>query len=269
MGAMASLRMALKRSREEEQKKINALIAAKEEPTKPKKKKQKKLKKPKKPAKSTKVTKATKATKATKPKATKPKATKPKGVKVKADKTKKKSLDDKIRAAVLKIVAKVDLEKITMKAIRPLIEKEVGVCLKEKRKMVKREVLAALQSATTGGGTKEAGQSTYIFSAELSKFLNGEELKRTQIVKRLWQHIRENNLQNPDKKTEILNDEVFEEIFKCKKMGMFQMNKLLSQHIKRRDECVGGAAQSASKSKKKAAKKPKKNPTATAPSKSQ
>lgn len=33
-----------------------------------------------------------------------------------------------------------------------------------------------------------------------------------QIVKRLWQHIRENNLQNPDKKTEILNDEVFEEM---------------------------------------------------------
>ena len=37
-------------------------------------------------------------------------------------------------------------------------------------------------------------------------------LSSIQIVKRLWIHIRENNLQNPDKKTEILNDEVFEEM---------------------------------------------------------
>lgn len=185
------------------------------------------------------------------------KATKGKVAKVKTEKAttsskpKKLSLDDKIRAAVLKIVSKVDLEKMTMKAIRPLIEKEVGVSLKEKRKTVKREVLAALQSATLGEGTQEAGQSVYTFSAELSDFLNGEELKRTQIVKRLWQHIRDNNLQNPDKKTEIINDEVFEGIFKCKKMGMFHMNKLLSQHIKSRDECVDGAAKSASKSKSK------------------
>lgn len=35
----------------------------------------------------------------------------------------------------------------------------------------------------------------------------------------------------PKKKTEIVNDAVFKGIFKCERMSMFEMNKLLSQHI--------------------------------------
>lgn len=48
----------------------------------------------------------------------------------------------------------------------------------------------------------------------------------------LWEHIKLNNLQNPDDKREILNDEVLKGLFKCDRMGMFEMQKLLSPHFK-------------------------------------
>ncbi|EGA60928.1 Tri1p [Saccharomyces cerevisiae FostersO] len=76
-----------------------------------------------------------------------------------------------------------------------------------------------------------------LLSAPLQKFLGSEELPRTQVVKMIWQYIKEHDLQNPKDRREILCDEKMEPIF-GKKMTMFSMNKLLTKHLFNPDEIV-------------------------------
>ncbi|KAK8964309.1 hypothetical protein KSP40_PGU005066 [Platanthera guangdongensis] len=77
-----------------------------------------------------------------------------------------------------------------------------------------------------GGFTKLCG-----LSPQLQEFVSVPELARTEVVKRLWAHIRENNLQDPTDKRKIICDERLLNLFKVKKIDMFQMNKALSKHI--------------------------------------
>lgn len=76
-----------------------------------------------------------------------------------------------------------------------------------------------------------------LLSAPLQKFLGSKELPRTQVVKMIWQYIKEHDLQNPKDRREILCDEKMEPIF-GKKMTMFSMNKLLTKHLFNPDEIV-------------------------------
>lgn len=76
-----------------------------------------------------------------------------------------------------------------------------------------------------------------LLSTPLQEFLGSEELPRTQVVKMIWQYIKEHNLQNPNDRREILCDEKMEPIF-GKKMTMFSMNKLLTKHLFNPDEIV-------------------------------
>ena len=49
----------------------------------------------------------------------------------------------------------------------------------------------------------------------------------------IWDHIRKNNLQNPQNKREILADDKLKKIFGGKdRVSMFEMNKHLSNHLK-------------------------------------
>ena len=77
----------------------------------------------------------------------------------------------------------------------------------------------------------------WIFSDDLKDFLGGEEtIARTQIVKKLWEYIREHNLQDPRQKKLICCDATLEKLFKRKTVDCFGMNKLLSNHIRKVEE---------------------------------
>ncbi|KAF2316620.1 hypothetical protein GH714_041961 [Hevea brasiliensis] len=68
-------------------------------------------------------------------------------------------------------------------------------------------------------------------SPQLQKFLGVSELARTEVVKKLWAYIRENNLQDPKNKRNIKCDEALHDLFRVNSINMFQMNKALSKHI--------------------------------------
>ena len=51
-------------------------------------------------------------------------------------------------------------------------------------------------------------------------------MSRPQVVKQLWVYIREHTLQDPAKKSDIINDDLFKEIFGVERMTMFSMNKV-------------------------------------------
>jgi upstream activation factor subunit UAF30 len=56
-------------------------------------------------------------------------------------------------------------------------------------------------------------------------------MSRSEIVKRMWEYVRENDLQNPQNKREILLDDSMKEVFKCDTFTMFTMNKYIGAHI--------------------------------------
>jgi len=57
------------------------------------------------------------------------------------------------------------------------------------------------------------------------------QLSRPQVVKKLWEHIKANDLQDPKDKRQIICDEKMTAVFKQAKVDMFQMNKHIGNHL--------------------------------------
>ncbi|SCU83883.1 LAMI_0C05160g1_1 [Lachancea mirantina] len=72
-------------------------------------------------------------------------------------------------------------------------------------------------------------------SPELQQFLGEKQLARTQVVKKVWDHIKEHDLQNPEDRREIICDDAMSQIF-GPKVSMFAMNKVLSKHLIKVDD---------------------------------
>ena len=68
-------------------------------------------------------------------------------------------------------------------------------------------------------------------SPELAAICGPDPLPRSQVVSKVWDHIRKNNLQNPANKREILADDKLKKIFGKDRCSMFEMNKHLSRHL--------------------------------------
>jgi chromatin remodeling complex protein RSC6 len=69
-------------------------------------------------------------------------------------------------------------------------------------------------------------------SNELAAITGSDPLPRSQIVSKLWDHIKKNNLQDPNNKREIVADDKLKAIFGGKdRVSMFEMNKHISNHV--------------------------------------
>ena len=69
-------------------------------------------------------------------------------------------------------------------------------------------------------------------SAELAAVVGSSPLPRTEVVSKVWEYIKANNLQNPENKREILADDKLRAVFGGKdKVSMFEMNKHFAQHL--------------------------------------
>ncbi len=103
-----------------------------------------------------------------------------------------------------------------------------------------------VKKASTGGGAKGGFAKEHALryvlslqfdslayalcsSAPLAALLETDRLSRPQCVKKLWEYIKANNLQNPADGREILGDEKFKAVFAVDKLNMMKMNKLLGQ----------------------------------------
>ncbi len=96
-------------------------------------------------------------------------------------------------------------------------------------------------TTTTPKKRKNSGQGLtkpVVLSAALAEFLGAEELPRTQVVKKLHDYFKEHNLQNPKDRRKILFDEKLQKVFKSKSTDYFKLNRLISQHVKPKDEIV-------------------------------
>ena len=70
-------------------------------------------------------------------------------------------------------------------------------------------------------------------SGELAAVVGSEPISRGEVVSKMWDYIKKNNLQNPANKREILADAKLKPVFDGKDaVSMFEMNKHLAKHLK-------------------------------------
>ena len=70
-------------------------------------------------------------------------------------------------------------------------------------------------------------------SPELAAVVGDKPLARTEVVKKLWQYIKKNNLQDAKNRRAINGDEKLKAVFGGKaQVSMFDMTKLVSKHLK-------------------------------------
>jgi chromatin remodeling complex protein RSC6 len=68
-------------------------------------------------------------------------------------------------------------------------------------------------------------------SKELAAITGSAPLPRSQVVSKIWDHIKKNNLQDPKNKREIVADDKLRAIFGKDRVSMFEMNKHISRHV--------------------------------------
>jgi chromatin remodeling complex protein RSC6 len=89
------------------------------------------------------------------------------------------------------------------------------------------------QPKAGGGGKANALQQALQPSEELAAVVGGPApLPRGEVVSKVWDYIKANNLQNPENRREILADDKLRKVFGKDKVTMFEMNKHLAQHLK-------------------------------------
>jgi chromatin remodeling complex protein RSC6 len=69
-------------------------------------------------------------------------------------------------------------------------------------------------------------------SPQLAAVIGTEPMPRTEVTKRLWAYIKENNLQNPANKRNILCDEKLKAVMGKPEVTMFEMTGLVGKHLK-------------------------------------
>ncbi|MFA6376040.1 MAG: SWIB/MDM2 domain-containing protein [Candidatus Paceibacterota bacterium] len=80
--------------------------------------------------------------------------------------------------------------------------------------------------------TNSAFMKPMTVSSELALIVGKGPMPRSEVVKKLWEYIKKNNLQDPKNKRNINADANLQAVFGGKKMvNMFEMTKLVSAHL--------------------------------------
>lgn len=88
-----------------------------------------------------------------------------------------------------------------------------------------------MAKGTSGGGARGGLSRPVTPSPELAAITGSDPLPRSQVVSKIWDHIRRNKLQDPNNKREIIADDKLRRIFGKDRCSMFEMNKHLSRHL--------------------------------------
>lgn len=68
-------------------------------------------------------------------------------------------------------------------------------------------------------------------SPALAAVIGDKSLPRTEVTKAIWVYIKKHGLQDPAKRTMINADAKLRVIFKKPQVSMFEMTKLISEHL--------------------------------------
>ena len=110
-------------------------------------------------------------------------------------------------------------EMATKKVAKKVVKKVVKKVAKKKTVKAKRKPNPAFMKAMK-------------ISDALAKVVGNKSIPRTEVVKKLWQYIKKNKLQDAVNKRNINADENLRAVFGGKRtVTMFEMTKLVSKHL--------------------------------------
>jgi len=69
-------------------------------------------------------------------------------------------------------------------------------------------------------------------SSALAEVIGSKGLPRTEIVKKIWEHIKKNNLQDKNNRRMINADGKLRPIFGKDQISMFELAKVVNKHVK-------------------------------------
>lgn len=167
--------------------------------------------------------------------------------------------DEDIRKEMEKLVTSVDIDNTTTKQFIKLLSKQMKVDLKPKKSFIKDTLTSIFDSMESGEEnqiedesegkiiadqkSKKSTRKIVIsnrggglaaikeLSPAMADFMGKLSAARTEIVKELWVYIKENDLQNPQNKKEIICDDRLKKIFGVDQVTMFTLNKYVGAHI--------------------------------------
>lgn len=97
---------------------------------------------------------------------------------------------------------------------------------------------AAAKSTGKSSGGKEGGKvnaglmQPLTVSADLAKIVGKEPMPRTQIIKKMWDYIKANNLQDAQNRRMINADQSLKVVFGGKdQVSMFELAKVINNHV--------------------------------------
>lgn len=95
---------------------------------------------------------------------------------------------------------------------------------------------ATTKKAAKKTGSKRKPSAAFMrplnMSPALQAVLGGKALARTEVVKKLWQYIKKNGLQDSKNRRNINADAKLKAVFGKGTVNMFEMTKLISKHLK-------------------------------------
>lgn len=81
------------------------------------------------------------------------------------------------------------------------------------------------------GGARGGITAPVTPSPELAAIVGEKDLPRSEVVSKLWDYIKKNDLQDFKDRRQINSDDKLAKIFGKKSVSMFEMNKHLSKHL--------------------------------------
>jgi len=102
---------------------------------------------------------------------------------------------------------------------------------KKAKKKAKKKV--AKKKVKTKRKPNPAFMKPMKISSALAEVVGSKPIPRTEVVKKLWQYIKKNKLQDKKNRRNINADANLKVVFGGKKtVSMFEMTKLVSKHLK-------------------------------------
>lgn len=99
--------------------------------------------------------------------------------------------------------------------------------------------MSSSNTPSTAEAQKPAKRTPSAFAAalkpspELAAVVGEAPLPRTEVTKKLWDYIKQHDLQNPQNRRMIRADDRLRPIFGQDEVSMFEMTKLVNQHLQK------------------------------------
>jgi upstream activation factor subunit UAF30 len=121
-------------------------------------------------------------------------------------------------------------------AKKPTVKKTAPAKKPAAKKPTAKKPVAAKKAAAAKPKVKRTPNAAFMKammpSEMLARIVGALPIPRTEVVKKMWQYIKKNRLQDAINKRMINADEKLKEIFGKAQVSMFEMPKLINQHLK-------------------------------------